>query len=82
MISTPNTIGIRESRRILGDYYMTVEDVRAQREFPDSIGYGSFFVDIHRIDGPGMDHTVWRPPQGFKYQLPYRMLVPKKVETC
>lgn len=81
LVSTPNTIGIRESRRILGDYYMTAEDVKEQRDFPDSIGYGSFFVDIHRIDGPGMDHTVWRPPAGFKYQMPYRMLVPRQVEN-
>ncbi|MFA4945662.1 MAG: FAD-dependent oxidoreductase [Lentisphaeria bacterium] len=81
LVSTPNTIGIRESRRILGDYVMTAEDVKGQAEFPDSIGYGSFFVDIHRIDGPGMDPTVWRPPRGFKYQMPYRMLLPRGVEN-
>lgn len=60
---------------------LTEEDVKAQATFPDSIGYGSFFVDIHRIDGPGMDHTVWRPPSGFKYQIPYRILLPRGVEN-
>lgn len=81
MVSTPNTVGIRESRRIMGDYVLTEDDVKGQREFPDNICYGSFFVDIHCIDGPGMDHTVWRPPTGFKYHIPYRVLVPRGVEN-
>lgn len=77
MVSTPSTIGIRESRRIMGDYVLTEDDVKGQKEFADNICYGSFFVDIHCIDGPGMDHTVWRPPTGFKYHIPYRVLVPR-----
>ena len=81
MISTPNTIGIRESRRIMGEYVLTEDDVKAQREFADNICYGSFFVDIHCIDGPGMDPTVWDPPRGFKYHIPYRILVPRDVEN-
>ncbi len=81
MVSTPNTIGIRESRRILGEYILTEDDVKQQRQFPDTITYGSFFVDIHKIDGPGMDDTVWQPPVPFKYGIPYRILVPLKVDN-
>lgn len=81
MVSTPNTIGIRESRRIMGEYVLNEDDLRSQRAFEDAICYGSFFVDIHNIDGPGMDPTVWHPPKGFKYQIPYRSLVPRKVEN-
>lgn len=81
MVSTPNTIGLRESRRIMGDYVINEDDIKGQREFEDNICYGSFFVDIHAIDGPGMDHTTWRPPAGFKYHIPYRSLVPGKVEN-
>lgn len=81
MVSTPNTIGIRESRRIMGDYVLTADDVKGQREFDDNVCYGSFFVDIHCIDGPGMDPTVWNPPDGFKYHIPYRILVPQGVEN-
>ncbi|MFW6367460.1 MAG: FAD-dependent oxidoreductase, partial [bacterium] len=81
MVSTPNTVGIRESRRIMGDYILTEDDVKGQREFADNICYGSFFVDIHCIDGPGMDHTVWRPPTGFKYHIPYRVLLPSGIEN-
>ncbi len=81
MVSTPNTVGIRESRRILGDYQISEADIKGQAEFDDNICYGSFFVDIHCIDGPGMDHTVWRPPAGFKYHIPYRALVPRQVDN-
>jgi hypothetical protein len=77
MISTPNTIGIRESRRIRGEYYLTREDLVTQRAFADSIGYGSFFIDIHNCTGPGMDRKRYLPPRGFKYQIPYRILVPR-----
>lgn len=81
MVSTPNTVGIRESRRILGDLVLTEDDLLAERTWEDSIGYGSFFIDIHHIDGPGMDKTTYRPQPGFKYQIPYRILVPRNVEN-
>ncbi len=81
MVSTPNTIGLRESRRIMGEYVLTGDDVKNQAEFDDCIAYSSFFVDIHCIDGPGMDETIWYPPEGFKYQVPYRILVPKKADN-
>jgi hypothetical protein len=80
MVSTPNTVGIRESRRVMGEYVLTEDDVKQQRTFPDNICYGSFFVDIHCIDGPGMDPSTWRPPRGFKYHIPYRILVPRGAE--
>lgn len=81
MISTPNTLGLRESRRIMGEHIIDEDSLKNQAQYEDSIGYGSFFVDIHGIDGPGMDPSVWRPPAGFKYQIPYRALVPLKIEN-
>jgi len=81
IVSTPNTVGIRESRRIMADTVLTEHDMKARREWPDSIGYGSFFIDIHHIDGPGMDGTTWRPEPGFRYQIPYRILVPRGIDN-
>ncbi len=81
LVSTPNTVGIRESRRIMADVVLTEQDMLAGREWDDSIGYGSFFIDIHNIDGAGMDPTEYFPPLGFKYQIPYRILVPKGVDS-
>lgn len=80
MVSTPNTVGLRESRRIVGEYLLTKEDVVGQSSFDDSIGYGAFFIDIHNTKGPGMDAKAWVPSAGFKYQIPYRILVPQKVD--
>ncbi len=74
-------IGTRESRRIEGCYRLTSEDVMAGKEFNDSIGYGSFFIDIHNCDGPGMDKGTWWPEKGFKYQIPYGILVPQDTEN-
>jgi len=81
MVSTAATIGIRESRRILGETVLTEQHMMEQRAWSDSIGYGSFFIDIHNIDGPGMDATTHRPEPGFKYQIPYGILVPKEVDN-
>ncbi len=79
MSHTAAIVGTRESRRIEGEYTITEKDLVGQREFDDSIGYGSFFIDVHRCDGPGMDEETWHPPEGFKYQIPYRALVPKAI---
>jgi hypothetical protein len=76
MVSTPNTIGTRESRRITGEYTLTKDDVVGQKDFEDSIGYGSFFIDIHNCSGPGMDKKTKRPEPGFRYQIPYRIMLP------
>jgi FAD-dependent oxidoreductase family protein len=74
-------IGTRESRRIVGEYVITEQDLMAEKEFNDSIGYGSFFIDVHNCTGIGMDHETWNPPKGFKYQIPYRSLIPKKIDN-
>ncbi len=81
MVSTPNTVGIRESRRIRGRYTLTRADVANQSEFADTIGYGSFFIDIHNVTGPGMDTRTYRPDPGFKYQIPWRICVPQGADN-
>jgi len=81
MISTGATIGVRESRRIRGVYTLTEEDVLGEQTFDDAIGYGSFFIDIHNCSGPGMDAKTAYPDKGFKYQIPYRILVPQSLDN-
>lgn len=81
MSHTGGLIGTRESRRIDGLYRITAEDVLGERYFDDSIGYGSFFIDIHNCTGAGMDAETYYPHPGFKYQIPYRALVPQKIDN-
>ncbi|MFW5752549.1 MAG: FAD-dependent oxidoreductase, partial [Planctomycetota bacterium] len=33
------------------------------------------------LDGPGMSGSTWRPGPGFKYHIPYRCLVPQRVDN-
>ena len=81
LVSTAALLGTRESRRIVGQYVLTDEDVVGRREWPDGVCYGSFFIDVHNCTGPGMDAETWRPQEGFRYQIPYRCIVPQAVEN-
>lgn len=81
MSHTASLIGTRESRRIIGDYYLTTMDLYAQHQFPDSIGYGSFFFDVHNCTDIGMDAEAEDPPEGFRYQIPFRALLPKGLNN-
>ncbi len=82
LIDTAPYIGIRETRRIYGEYLITADDIKAQRIFDDSIGLGSAFIDIHNVTGPGMDRrSGYHLPKGGYYSIPYRTLVPEKVDN-
>mgnify|MGYP006286783591 CR=1 FL=1 len=48
------SIGIRETDRIKAGYRLTGEDVLHGRAFDDAIAFGSYRVDIHHDDGPGI----------------------------
>jgi hypothetical protein len=70
--------GVRETRRILGDYQLTVDDILQARKFPDVIARSSYPVDIHNPEGTGT--TLKRLPPGEAYDIPLRCLLPQKVE--
>ena len=72
-------IGIRESRRIVGEYVLTAEDLLSARKFDDCIARGSYNVDIHDPDGGGT--VIKRLPPGESYDIPYRSLVPKGIDN-
>lgn len=70
-------IGVRESRRIIGKYILTENDLLAARKFEDVIACGSYPLDIHNPKGEG---TIIRHLQeGEWYDIPYRTLVPLGV---
>ncbi|NLW86123.1 MAG: FAD-dependent oxidoreductase [Planctomycetes bacterium] len=47
LIDTPMTIGVRETRQVIGDYVLTGHDVLEYRKFDDTIARGNWFLDIH-----------------------------------
>ena len=81
LIETAALLGTRESRRIVGEHVLTDQEILKQTEWDDSIAYGSFFIDVHNCTGPGMDEETYRPEPGFKYQIPYRTIVPKAIDN-
>ena len=44
-------VGVRETRRILGDYVLTGEDILSARKFDDAMARGTYPVDIHNPNG-------------------------------
>jgi hypothetical protein len=71
-------VGVRETRRILGDHVLTGEDILTARKFDDVIARGTYPVDIHNPNGKG---TVVRSvPAGDAYDVPLRCLLPREVD--
>jgi ribulose 1,5-bisphosphate synthetase/thiazole synthase len=69
-------IGVRETRRVYGQYRLTREDCLAGRKFPDAVGACGAPIEDHHA---GND-TAWvYLPDGMTYDIPYRTLVPQKV---
>ena len=72
-------IGVRESRRVLGQYYLTADELAGCRKFPDAIARCTYPVDIHNPRGTG---TVLKViPPGDYYEVPYGCIVPQKIEN-
>ena len=85
LVITAALMGVRETRRIVGEYELTFDDYIARRQFPDQIGVFNKFVDIHVRDCSKeeyerflkeMDETG-RLGVGECFGIPYRILVPK-----
>lgn len=79
ILQTPQFIGVRETRRIIGEYILTVKDVREAKQFDDNIAFGAFPIDIHPVDQVGRKKAYFEFLSS-AYGIPYRCLVPKKVD--
>ena len=71
------TLGARESRRIIGDYILTDNDLIVGARFDDAIVHrANFCIDIHNPDGAGQAERNGRPYLCQDYDIPYRSLTP------
>jgi hypothetical protein len=79
LLHTAHMIGVRDSRRIVGDYTLTQEDVLSGRKFEDGIGrYGSV-VDVH--DKKGKDSVMLTEVGGDGwFHIPFRVCLPKGIK--
>jgi glycine/D-amino acid oxidase-like deaminating enzyme len=77
LVSTSPAIGVRESRRVYGDYRLAREDVLSGRRFADEIALCGAPIEDHGAGG----ETEWRyVAEGGVYGIPYRTLLPRGVE--
>jgi hypothetical protein len=70
-------VGVRETRRITGDYQLTGLDIMAARKHDDVIARGAYPIDIHNPAGKGT--ILERVPPGDAYDIPFRCLLPQGV---
>lgn len=85
---TGSLLGIRETRRIVGDYVLSLEDYVARRSFPDEICRNSYPIDIHLTEqeaagGSQLEamHRFKNYGKGESHGIPYRCLTPKGVRN-
>ncbi|MBI5445095.1 MAG: FAD-dependent oxidoreductase [Deltaproteobacteria bacterium] len=71
-------VGVRETRRVRGEYHLTADDVLQARKYDDVIARGTYPIDIHNPEGEGT--VLKRVPPGEAYDIPLRCLVPVGVE--
>jgi hypothetical protein len=71
-------VGVRETRRIAGDYTLTSEDVLAARHFPDGVVPACNSIDVHDVGGRDFEHQFLK--KGSHYQIPYRCFLPRGLE--
>lgn len=72
LIEVASVLGVRETRHIVGEYELTVEDIMAQKHFDDAICTYGYAVDIHDAQGNG---GVFQEVNHY-YTIPFRCLVP------
>lgn len=77
LIQSGVQVGVRETRRVCGEYQLTVDDILDARKFTDVIARSTYPVDIHNPSGKGT--VLKRLPYGESYDIPLRALIPKKL---
>ena len=77
---TGSHIGVREGRRIYGEYRISDEDIIEGRRFEDGICLVSFGVDVHKLHSTDTLNCN-RGTRSKPYNIPYRALLPKGVSN-
>ncbi len=76
LMTTAMGVQVRETRRIVGEYTLTGEDVIRGTRFPDAVVQNDFPIDLHMPAGKGMEGQLTETT----HQIPYRCLVPKRPD--
>ncbi len=88
--ATGSLMGIRETRRIVGLYRLTLDDYMARRSFEDEIGRNCYFIDVHSTPEDAAkrargeldeEKRTARYGRGESHGMPYRCLVPRDLHN-
>ncbi|MEQ1774033.1 MAG: FAD-dependent oxidoreductase [Burkholderiales bacterium] len=71
-------IGIRETRRIMGEYKLTYDDVKNARKREDTVLKGAHHIDVH---GAGFAQKREPIKDGGSYDIPLGTLIPKNIKN-
>lgn len=87
-IVTGACLGVRESRRIIGDYILTADDYNTRANFPDEIGRFAYPIDVHAKSASEEDYKDYHSKitnsayaAGESYGIPMRVLLPVGLEN-
>ncbi len=72
LITSSSVLGVRESRRIIGEYRVSTDDILSGARFDDAVAYVTFGADLHTKSNKGQNCFQVKP-----YHLPLRALIPK-----
>lgn len=89
LVETAALMGVRETRRIRGDYVMTLDDYMKRAVFPDEIGRYAYPIDIHPSSADKAAYErhreefdrLYKYGKGESYGIPYRILCAKGVRN-
>lgn len=88
LVSTGSVLGVRETRRILGDYLLVAEDYIERRTFQDEICRNSYFIDLHLTKDEArskgeleMALRFQQYKKGETHGIPYRCLTPRGLKN-
>lgn len=79
-ITISGKLGIREGRRITGDYILTAEDCLGEARFDDMVVACGYALDIHDPSGTAQTSIREIPGSGY-YHIPYRCLISKSFSN-
>jgi hypothetical protein len=89
LLTTAPVMGVRDSRRIVGEFELTIEDFRAKRQFPDQVAVYNRPTDVHPSDTTKAEYERFMKDfhgkdnlgRGDCVGIPYSILVPRGSEN-
>ena len=80
LVAFATQLGIRETRRVEGDYVLQADDLRRPTLFEDAIAAGAYPIDIHPAQGGALHYEPLSDEHA--YQIPYRSLIPTSLDNA